>query len=342
MKSTREDFPIENATGDFQIETYSEDSSARLDLFSTSPTLLPDLCLPSSFHCIHNAPYFAFSRGGKRYGVVQGCCNHWDCQKCGLQVAKQHYGRIVEGARALAKESDLWFVTVTCRGKEVSEAESFKMYLTWTSKFLDACYTRCQRVTKQHPQRENWSYVQVTEKQKRGHPHSHILSTFAPDDIRTEKYGKWIIHPDGSRTWNVVDRLRSNWIQAQVVRSSLGEQYDISKVRTVEGAARYIAKYMFKPTQFTTKFPTHWKRVRYAQSFPQLPDKKTDAFVLLSDADWHHLATLAVVVDAPEGDEFERASYELHDHDTIVVKAKKLTNIDNSGTLISALASLSV
>lgn len=181
------------------------------------------------------------------------------------------------------------------------EAEAFKMYLTWTAKLLDACYTKAKR------DGQKWSYVQVTEKQKRGHPHSHILATFAPNDLQTEQHWRWIIHPDGSRTWDMVNRLRSDWLQAQVVRSGLGDQYDISAVRAVEGAARYVAKYMFKPTQFTTKFPPNWKRVRYAQSFPKLPSKKTDAFPLVHFSDWVNLASLATVVDACEGEDVQHA-----------------------------------
>lgn len=291
-----------------------------LDLFSTSPTAFEDLCLHGSKFCIYKAPYFAFKREGTRFGVVQGCCNHWDCPRCGLQVAKKHYGRIVEGARTLAKENDLWFITVTCRGKDVAEEEAFRMYLTWTSKFLDACYTKAKR------DGQKWSYVQVTEKQKRGHPHSHILATFAPDDIFATRVGKWRVFPDGRREYALVDALRSDWLQTQVTRSGLGEQYDISKVRTVEGAARYVAKYMFKPTQFTTKFPSHWKRVRYAQSFPKLPEKKSDAFALIHFSDWLHLATLATVVDALEGEEVDHTRAWLEATDVKVISRKVVTS----------------
>ena len=96
--------------------------------------------------------------------------------------------------------------------------------------------------------------------------------------------------------WKNVDCLRSEYLAKRVVAAGLGEQYDISQVESAEGASRYVAKYMFKPEMFSAKFPPHWKRVRYSQNFPKLPERKTDAFVLLSNDDWQSLARLATSV----------------------------------------------
>ena len=293
---------------DFNVEAYAD----TLDLFSTSPTdALKDLCL-SLPRCTYGAPYFAYQKTPARYGVVQGSCNHWDCPRCGIMVAKNHYGRIVEGCRTLAKDDDLWFITITCRGADLSVQEAEQHYLAWSSKFLDACYTKAKRYG------DKWSYVQVTEKQKRGHPHSHILTTFNPHDIHQGTVEKWSRDNAGNLMLKHVPALRSDWLQRQCVRSGLGDQYDISQVQTVEAASRYVAKYMFKDSQFTTHFPKGWKRVRYSQSFPKLPEQKTDAFVLMSNDDWRHLARLAVVVDAYQGDAYETARYFLQNTDTIV------------------------
>lgn len=272
--------------------------------------------------CAYGAPFFAFQREGARYGVVQGCCNHWECPRCGVLVAKKHYGRIVEGAREIAKEHELWFITVTCRGADLSEDEATKNYLAWTSKFLDACYAKAKRAGKA------WYYVQVTEKQKRGHPHSHILTTFFPDDIVEGAKENWTTGASGEKRLEYDDALRSDWLQEMVQRAGLGEQYDISQVRTVEAASRYVAKYMFKDSQFGTHFPKRWKRVRYSQTWPNFAKTKTDAFVLLSSDDWRHLATLAAVVDAESGDALDTANYFLRGHD-VIIHERKTENVSS-------------
>ena len=296
---------IENP--DFSIEAYAENP---LDLFSTSASLA--LVLRGFLRCEYGAPFFAFSRGGSRYGVVQGCCNHWNCIRCGRMVAAQHYGRIVEGARQIAAEHDLYFITVTCRGLELSADEAKSGYLSWTHRLLR---TMQQRHTRHGGE---WFYAQVTELQKRGHPHSHILTTFHPDDLAEGVKATWRTNRLGEPVEEYNDALRSDWLQEMVQKAGLGEQYDISKVRTVEAAARYVAKYMFKDSQFGAHFPKGWKRARYSNSWPKLAKQKTDAFVLLSREDWAHLARVAAVVDATIGDAYESAEYFLKGSDVIL------------------------
>lgn len=293
-------------------------TSASLDLFSTSPTK-EDLC--SSFpsqKCRYNAPYFAYKTEGKIYGIVQGNCHHWDCPRCGIGRAKQEYGRIVEGCRHLAKHGQLFFITITCKGRELGVKEAEANYLTWTNRLLDACRQRCKRSGGQ------WVYVQVTERQKRSHPHSHILTTFNTGDTVQGTKESWITDRDGKRKKQSIECLRSEWLYSAIVRSGLGEQYDISEVETVEGASRYVAKYLFKDSIFTTDWPPRWKRVRYSQSFPKLPERKSEAFVLLQHADWYTLASKAVVVNCPDLDAFETAKNQMHFHDVIIrLKTKK-------------------
>lgn len=299
---------------DFVLESYGAEDT--LDLFSTSPTLLRTCADFLSERCIYHAPFFACKVGGSRWSVIQGCCNHWDCPRCGRMVASQHYGRIVEGTRQLAETSDIWFITITCRGADLSRDDAVSHYLQWTNRLLDACRAKAKRAG------EEWHYVQVTELQKRGHPHSHILTTFCPHDVYLGHTTKWEVGADKQRRANRILSLRSDWLQERVLSAGLGEQYDLSKVETVEGASRYVAKYMFKEAQFQNHYPKGWKRVRYSQSFPKLKREKSDAFVLLSRDDWRHLASLAVVVDAEQGEAFETAQYFLQGNDTIIHERK--------------------
>lgn len=292
-----------------------EADSTSLDLFSTSPTgAFPEglRARPSPLFCSNHAPFFAYQLGGNKYAVVQGNCNSWTCPRCGQLVAKNHYGRIVEGCRTLAKENELFFITLTCRGREISEKEAFEHYLDWTSKFLDAAYTKQKRSGKK------WHYVQVTERQKRGHPHSHILTTFNPQDTYLGEVEKWSRDNSGKLLSEKVECLRSTWVLEQSEKSGLGNQYDISLVSSVEACSRYVAKYMFKDSQFNTEFPKRWKRVRYSNSFPKLPEKKSNAFVLLSREDWQKLTRKALIIVTSEEGAFYEAKHFLHGSDTIV------------------------
>lgn len=302
---------------DLILEWYEESDDGdggSLDQFSPSPTHFPDL---GAFHrCRYNAPYFAIERSEKRFKIVQGCCNHWDCPKCGIQVAKAHYGRIVVGARAIHETEEMWFITVTCRGKELTVEDAKAHYLEWTSKFLDACYSRAKRAGMA------WAYVQVTELQRRGHPHSHILTTFHPSDLFCGTVDKWKTGVNGLLVCNKVPALRSDWLAAQVKKSGLGTEYDISRVQTVEACSRYVAKYMFKKSQFSADFPKRWKRVRYAQSWPKVTRQKSNAFVLLSQSDWRELANAARVLDVEEGDAYETASYYLRGYGLAIHEIK--------------------
>jgi hypothetical protein len=208
--------------------------------------------------------------------------------------AKQEYGRIVEGCRTLSEKHDLWFITITCKGRTMSKGEADANYGKWTNTLLTRWRTNSTRAG------EEWYYAQVTERQKRGHPHSHILSTWKPPEIYLGKVCKWETSNEGERRRVEKEALRSDYVRRSCVDVGLGDQYDISRVESVEGASRYVAKYLFKDTIFNTIWPKGWKRVRYSQSFPKLPDKQSNAFVLMTREDWRKLANLATIITSSE------------------------------------------
>lgn len=291
-----------------------------LDLFSTSPTTALQERMALSSPCVYHAPYFAYQNETKAWHITQGNCHHWDCPRCGLGRAKQEYGRMVEGCRQLAQSHDLYFITITCKGKEITHEYAEENYGKWTNRLLDACRIKSKREGGQ------WHYVQVTERQKRLHPHSHFITTFCPSDYRSTFVHKWKIQADGSRQNLGRYTLRSIWFEKQLNRSGLGEQYEITKVENAEAASRYVAKYLFKPAIFTADWPKSWKRIRYSQSFPDAPEKETDAIVLLTQEDWYRLASKTPIVTVSNLDDFEEASNRLHFHDTIVrLKTKEFS-----------------
>ena len=293
---------------------------ATLDLFSTSPTksFQPEGFSASqerraaTFPCVYNAPYFAYQTVQNTWHLKQGNCHHWDCPRCGLGRAKQEYGRMVQGCQLLGEKFPLYFITITCRGREISSDYADQHYGEWTNRLLDACRAKWKRAGNQ------WHYVQVTERQKRGHPHSHIITTFCPPITSREVVRKSKKSESGRNEIVLSAHLWSDWFANQVHRSGLGAQYDITEVRQAEGASRYVAKYLFKPTIFTADWPKGWKRIRYSKSFPPAPEIETNAIALITHEDWYNLAKRAVVVTVTSLDDYEEAKRHLWYHDTIV------------------------
>lgn len=303
-------------------------SSAYLDPYSTSQTDLGFLEIVEGYthgkkkadtppKCQYHAPYFAIQTNSGSWVVKVGCCNHWDCARCGVTRAKEEYWRIVQGGQKIVSEGHtLWFVTITTRGSGLKVGEAEKGYLEWTNKLLtnlrgqtnrglgkgDVPYKDCPEGV------DYWCYVQVTERQRRKHPHSHILTTYRPVDI-FDSDGEIIIgvkqqweQVNGEKIPYWKDAVRSNDLQSAVCSCGLGEQYDISPVRDISAVARYIGKYLFK-SSLLTKWPPNWRRVRYSHNWPKsevLP--KSQAFPIIKKQDWYKLATLTDVVTCFDGE----------------------------------------
>lgn len=283
-----------------------------LDLFSTSQKSSVKVPQRQSVFCTYNAPFFAYQIHLSRYGVSQGCCNHWDCPRCGTVRARQEYGRIVSGIQKLAESSKIYFVTITCKGKEMATDEADKNYLTWCNRFFSSWRSRTKT------KGGKWCYVAVTERQQRGHPHSHILTTADFKDLYLGHVWKERPTNSGDKEMQREIALRSDWAASAVVKAGLGSQYDISIASSPEGASRYVAKYLFKQTAFETDWPKGWKRVRYSQNFPRLPEVKTDSFVLLSDSDWNWLGRRASIVVVKDSETLLDVRWKLRHADTLV------------------------
>lgn len=244
--------------------------------------------------CSNNAPYFAYQIEGKKWGVVQGCCNDWNCPKCGQQRAREEYGRIVAGAREIAKTETLYLFTVTCRGREMSLDEAERSYLQWTNRLLTRLRTAQKRSGKE------WYYASVTERQTRAHPHSHYITNYCPPDaiLVTKGEGKYSYILDA---WFPAKHttLESYELELACSECGLGCQYDLSRLESVEAGSRYAAKYLFKAGIFETVWPKGWKRVRYSQSWPKLPEQRGNAIILISKMDWVNLSRVALSIKTP-------------------------------------------
>jgi hypothetical protein len=144
-----------------------------------------------------------------------------------------------------------------------------------------------------------WAYSQVTERQKktRSHPHSHIITTFCP--------------PDAQVTGGQSERKSyvSAWFSRANESAGLGNQHRISLVVSAEAVSRYVAKYMFKD-MMREKWPPKWKRVRYSQNWPKLPEYQPLAMYVLNSASEWRKAGLERVIWACE----DRVAYEMARH----------------------------
>jgi len=295
----------------------SPDTSNRsvyLDLFSISQKRKGKPKNETSIFCKYNAPFFAYQIHLSRYGVSQGCCNHWDCPRCGKVRASEEYGRIVSGIRTLALSFPIYFATITAPGGELTADEADEKWPLWSNRLFSAWRARTKSRGGQ------WHYVAVTERQKRGHAHFHLLITADPGDL-------YLGHVYKERKENIYTpanareiALRSDWLAVAIQRAGFGSQYDISIASSIEGTSRYVAKYLFKPSIFEDCWPKKWKRVRYSHSFPKLPEKKTDAFVLISETDWNWLGRRSSIVEVKDSETLLDVRWKLRNSDCIVVQ----------------------
>jgi len=196
---------------------------------------------------------------------------------------------MVWGCEVLADDHDLYFWTITCRGKECSYDEAIAHYLEWTNVLFTNARKKCKA------EGGYWAYVQVTEHQKRtrSHPHSHIITTFLPSDaVRTGK--------DAS---NAV--YASAWFARANYTAGLGSQHKLSGIRSAEAVSRYVAKYLFKDSISET-WPPKWKRIRYSQNWPHPPTRVADfVCVLRSQSDWRTAAESGCVFVCETYTDFE-------------------------------------
>lgn len=257
------------------------------------------VAVPEFVKCVNNAPFICFVDGNNMAHLVQGCCNSWTCPRCGQTRAKQEYWRMVNGAAELeASGHKLYMHTLTCLGAELSLAEAEATYGSRTNHFITNCRDRSKA------QGSHWTYCQVTERQKRGHPHSHLMSTFLPADAVLKTVRKW------SKNRKPVDRevYTSDWYAKRLKTAKLGEQYEITEIRSAKAVATYLGKYLFKDAMFT-EWSKGWRRVRYAQSWPEGDErgKAQIAFAIIRREDWRKVDELERTVYADTLETLETA-----------------------------------
>ena len=236
--------------------------------------------------CVNNAPLLCFQKNSGAWYLVQGCCNSWQCPRCATIRAKAEYGNIVHGAKTLAQDHKLYFVTLTMKGKDLDLSKADDEYYQMTNRVLAAWRAHTKK------QGAYWAYVQVTERQKRGAAHSHLISTMAPKDTTFHTQGTYL--PSGAMAKR--DGYFSQWLMKTCVKAGLGRMIDISLVESAHGVGSYVAKYLFKDIQAHI-WPKHWKRIRYSRNWPKVDRQGTsiDAFPIVRASDWNRARELPVI-----------------------------------------------
>jgi len=250
--------------------------------------LLEQSELQQADDCVNKAPCIAILKDAGWWEVVQGCCNDWTCPRCGHIRARHEYGRIVNGAKVLAERESLFFLTLTCRGGSMSVEDAQEDYLLWTNRLLTTLRANAKK------KEIAWVYVQVTERQKRLHPHSHIITTYAPQDaymiekgaiIPTDELIPLKDDPQPKPMFAKHQMLYSPYLWQKAINAGLGWQTDLSIVHSAHGVASYVSKYLFKDSM-NTRFPSGWRRIRYSRNFPKMPTKEVEAIPLVHHQDW--------------------------------------------------------
>jgi len=197
----------------------------------------------------------------------------------------------------MGANSDLFFYTFTCRGRYLSLHRAERNYLLWTNRLLSTMRARCKA------EGGHWCYVQVTERQKRGHPHSHLLMGWLPSDAQDGRDSK------GKQC------VLSEWFKAAHYKAGLGTQSQITRVGSVEATAKYIAKYLFKDAMLT-RMPKGWKRVRYSQNFPERLTKEKDDnanyITIRADRDWKRVEQAGIRFETPSRSIYDLARRRVH------------------------------
>jgi len=150
-------------------------------------------------------------------------CRSWNCDYCQPQRKRQMLAQAASGA-------PLRFVTLTVNPKYLDSPEARLKALAW------AWRTVVKRLRREHPNKEV-EYFAVVEATLKGEPHLHIL--FRGPFIPQAQLSAWM------------DEL----IHAFRV--------DVRRIKNVDQAVRYVAKYITKkPAQFGTS-KRYWQSQGY-------------------------------------------------------------------------------
>jgi hypothetical protein len=206
----------------------------------------------------------AINRNSKQVVLFHPRCKSWRCPGCAKINAQKVVLRAVNGSEVLRSQgAAIDFVTITSHEKLDPAASLAVLPLAW------AKLNRRIKRAAQSPE-----YFAIPEQHSDGRWHLHAMTTA---------------------------RLPKKWWKDNARSCGLGYQSDVQEVKSLGGVAYYVGKYVAKELK-NTNLPTHFRRVRPSQGWPELPAMKPLE-------GWEFLPVDAHVPMQHETDVYQRMGY---------------------------------
>lgn len=175
--------------------------------------------------------------GARRAVMARGNCDKWSCPECALRMSERWRLRAQIGVRALVAKGDrVDFVTITSHEKLTSfEATEAVWRHAWAM-----LYNALKR------KKPDLQYFIIPERHKDGRMHVHCI-------------------------WNA--GVSKRWLKDNARKRGLGYEVEVKQIKEWIHAVRYVTKYLTKDMQ--AEMPSHFRRVRVSQSWPDIPAPNT-------------------------------------------------------------------
>lgn len=182
---------------------------------------------------------FGMNRIEKMAILFNPRCKQWNCPYCSELNRQYWVQQATRGTIIITSEGrEVQFVTVTSRNYATPASSLYFFKQNWPKLSRRMKYKT--NLWKEYAGKD-WAYFLVPERHKSGVLHAHIL---AASHISSEKIWK-------DAAW----------------QAGFGYIVDVEELVTPAGAARYVAKYLTKQSEFGD-WPRGFMRVRHSRNWP--------------------------------------------------------------------------
>jgi hypothetical protein len=185
----------------------------------------------------HNRPYLiARNHATKEAVFFRPRCKSWRCPACS-KVNKALWAiRAYEGSKAIMEcEKPLFFMTVTSHEKLTADQSLWVWPSAW-GQLRDRMKYRAGGV---------FFYIMVPEHHLDGRLHVHAIESAG---------------------------VGQSWLKSAARESGLGYMDEEKPIKTPQGSAWYVSKYLGKSIE-KTDWPKGFRRVRASRNWPKLPEQ---------------------------------------------------------------------
>lgn len=207
-------------------------------------------------------------KGDTHWVYLRTSCKSWHCVECASAMQALHAAQARHGAAVLRDRGyELLFVTLTSHEHVRTLDAGLRVWRTaWPrlrARLDRAMHPRKPRSPRQFVQiGTDYQYVLVPELHADGALHVHAIIALRGRMVGVRRIKRW-----------TKDNARA---------CGLGYQADVIRIRTPQGALRYVVKYLSKAQSRAGGFPKRTRRVSYSQGWPRLRVREVSA----GDYDW--------------------------------------------------------